>query len=513
MRPGRRGDHGLATLRPALEVGQAGRRAAQLERGRHLCFPRRCGGLARPVDVTIPEPIQQTGYLVGERRPGGRLARRPVQRDNEVVLGPRHADVAEAERLEVCLAGLLVAERREAGSLDPLAYAHLGSSLPGEEDPSADPLAGRIGPELGEDDDRELEPLGRMDREDANRISAVADCRLCGTHASSDLALDPVEKARQGRPAGVGKRVRPPDEEIQPSQRLLGVAGRGGDLEGVERAGDQLDGPDDPEAEALTGDRGQPIECLRDWIQAVEARVEVEPPLPSGAPEREQLVVAAGAQRGAQGGDHRRLVGRVDRPHAREQVTHLGRSEDQRRGVGTEGDVGRVECRLELGEPSTAGDENDDVSESGGVVALRPLRPASPRRQRLVITAAISSASRRRRSPADSCSSASAPMTTPNRRAQPWREATSGAYPARPLGSSATNSSEKTAFTQSMTGGTERKLRVNSRRSRPERAWRAPLRRARARRRGSGRSTDAGRRRRTAAPGSPDRSRDRTRGA
>ena len=114
---------------------------------------------------------------------------------------------------------------------------------------------------------------------------------------------------------------------------------------------------------AQVGQRGPHGIVERDRVGLVGEIAPAPPPLPL---EAEQVVVAAGQQRGAQGGHDVEVVGRVvDGPQHHEQVADRPAGVDERTGLGPEGDAGLVEGLLEEGQRGAGRDQDGDVAQPG----------------------------------------------------------------------------------------------------------------------------------------------------
>ena len=311
------------------------------------------------------------------------LVRLPVAvdraRHDQAVDRPRHRDVVEAQPLGLVLRtpGLrdgVVAERRVALAgrriRDPEAEAPVGEA--------EDLVGGRrvaVAARVGDDDDLELEPLGGVDRQQADGVPTLLlgdGVPLDGAHRL--LLADEADEALDVGPAQLLVGTGEPRELAQVRVATAPVPLR-------EHGEVVVVVGDDPLAQALEREaRGrlrQPVVALPERAQEPRvALVEIrrkraldpgeDRPLRGGAPDQQQRVVRDADERRREHRDERLVVVAVlQQPEVREQVDDLLLAEVAAPGRAVRRQAGRAQLLLVPLRVRAGREEQDDLAGRG----------------------------------------------------------------------------------------------------------------------------------------------------
>ena len=259
--------------------------------------------------------------------------------DDQPVDRARHRDVVEAQPLGVVLV-LLGLRARRRSRRRPSRLPEIGSITRKPKLPSgrtrisfADGRADAVAPGVGDDHDLELEPLRRMDRQQADRVGALLlGDRLELGRADRLLVADHVDEPRDVRAAQLLVRAREAHQLAQVRVAALAVPARehrevvvvrGDDLlaesleAGARRRGDEP-------LVALLERAHEPLVVRRERLGQRALDTGVERPPTGMAPDQDDRVVRDADERRSEHGRKRLVVvAVVQEPEVREQVDDL----------------------------------------------------------------------------------------------------------------------------------------------------------------------------------------------
>ncbi len=371
-----------AATRPAIPVaeivlGSASSRSARRSihaaalvlSGHRLGEPRPVGRCRRrPGRPGRPGRVERHPRRIDRHETGRQAARRsfgPMDADDQVVPGPGGGDIEQANLLAVVEIGLAGGERGVARSGQPTAGGQLRAVRSEEHPRSRRPGPGRAG--AGDDDDRELQPLRRMDRHDPDGVEVRLRKDGFGNPGVVDrLAVDPGQEPAQVAARSVGEQPRLVDDEPEPSPRLPPA----GPIERQQQQSPVLDHPLDEDADVappsrlvVRPQRPEPDDH-RVVRRQIAGRVRPEVPAAAGGPETDEVIVTAAVAGRPERAHHGQLVGRVvDGMEDGQQVLHLRRGIDQRARLEAVRDTGLVERLLQGRYRPPGGHENGDVGQ------------------------------------------------------------------------------------------------------------------------------------------------------
>ena len=213
-----------------LQLGQVGRRLQRILEQRQLPLARlrRLVG-ARPHDPHVergaadghPALVLQVDVQsmaeAGDRRLGGAAVAAQGAADDQVVAGARHRDVLQPPALlgrggVLRLPQLRVPERRAEPAVQRMHRLERNPPVGGDQHVGRAGAAGDA-PGVGDDDDVELEPLGRMHRHQQHRLAAlVGDRRLALPGRQIGLLLAELHEPLEIRPAHALELAGQPDQ-------------------------------------------------------------------------------------------------------------------------------------------------------------------------------------------------------------------------------------------------------------------------------------------------------------
>ena len=300
------------SLRRLAQDPAVGRRAAQGDpdqrpappAGRHGLHALACGCELRKLGAQRRAEPADRGRGVAFLRPRGEVHGAAQQ---QALAGPRHRDVEDAALL-LALAGLALGTQLiELERLHALPRA--GAPQPQADARAVDeqPVVGArpFAPEVRDAHDRELEPLGGMDRHQADGVGLdVLDGRVGLRSARASELLDVVDEGAQVAPLGRLEGVREAQQLVdvrEPALRPVERDARGAgsrSARGRARAARRCPGPPRPRAPARTRRRSR---------RAATGPLRPAPPRPRRrAPAPSPIRPAASARRRSPAGRARR---------------------------------------------------------------------------------------------------------------------------------------------------------------------------------------------------------------